>query len=74
MRRLWKMVKLTHSPDALAALNILVAMAGFAAFVLFFERPVNNAPFWIMLALSTRLTALRPLSAGLLRAREASGC
>jgi O-antigen ligase len=56
MRRLWKMVRMSHSPDALAALNILVAMAGFAAFVLFFERPVNNAPFWIILALGARLS------------------
>ncbi len=42
-------------PDDLAALNILVAMAGFAGFVLFFERPMNNACFWIMLAIVTRL-------------------
>jgi hypothetical protein len=39
----------------LAAANILVAMAGFAAFVLFFERPMNNASFWIMLAVAQRL-------------------
>jgi hypothetical protein len=30
-------------------------MAGFAAFVLFFERPMDNAVFWIMLAAASRL-------------------
>jgi O-antigen ligase len=41
--------------DELASLNILVAMFGFAMFVLFFERPVTNATFWIMAAIGTRL-------------------
>jgi hypothetical protein len=41
--------------EELAALNILIAMAGFAAFVLFFERPMNNAAFWIALAAGVRL-------------------
>jgi O-antigen ligase len=45
----------SHLPDVLAAANILIAMAGFAAFVLFFERPMNNASFWIMLAVAQRL-------------------
>lgn len=41
--------------DDLAAMNILLAMFGFAAFVLFFERPVTNAAFWIVLAIGARL-------------------
>lgn len=44
-----------HQPDDLAAFNVLVTLAGFAAFVLFFERPMNNAGFWIMLAVGLRL-------------------
>jgi len=47
-------------PDDLAAVNVLVAMAGFAAFVLFFERPMNNASFWIMLAVAQRLADTSP--------------
>ncbi len=42
--------------DDLAVASALVAMAGFAAFVLFFERPMHGATFWIMLAVATRLT------------------
>jgi O-antigen ligase len=41
--------------DELAVANVLVAMAGFAAFVLFFERPLYNAPYWIMMAVGARL-------------------
>jgi O-antigen ligase len=41
--------------DNLAAANILAAMFGFAIFVLFFERPVTNAAFWIILAAGARL-------------------
>jgi O-antigen ligase len=51
----FKTFKRSRHPDVLAATNILVAMAGFAAFVLFFERPMNNASFWIMLAVAQRL-------------------
>ena len=40
----------------LAAANSLIAMAGFAGFVLFFERPMHGATFWIMLAVATRLS------------------
>jgi len=53
----------SRRPDDLAATNILVAMAGFAAFVLFFERPMNSATFWIMLAIAQRLA--QPFSLGL---------
>ena len=41
--------------DELAAINVLVAMFGFAAFVLFFERPVTNAGFWIVAAIGAHL-------------------
>jgi O-antigen ligase len=53
--RLGWAVRRYRQPDDLAAMNALVAMAGFAAFVLFFERPMNNAGFWIMLAVGMRL-------------------
>jgi O-antigen ligase len=53
--RLARVARRSRQPDDLAVVNILVAMAGFAAFVLFFERPMNNASFWIMLAISQRL-------------------
>jgi O-antigen ligase len=53
--RLARAVRRGRGPDELAVLNILIAMAGFAAFVLFFERPMNNASFWIMLAVGMRL-------------------
>jgi O-antigen ligase len=45
----------TRRADNLAAANILAAMFGFAIFVLFFERPVTNAAFWIVMAAGTRL-------------------
>ncbi|MGC1679399.1 MAG: O-antigen ligase family protein [Candidatus Binataceae bacterium] len=44
-----------RQPDDLAALNVLVTLTVYAAFVLFFERPMNNAGFWIMLAVGIRL-------------------
>jgi O-antigen ligase len=44
-----------HRADDLAAANILVAMFGFAMLVLFFERPVTNAAFWIAMAAGARL-------------------
>jgi O-antigen ligase len=44
------------SADELAVANILVALAVFASFVLFFERPMNGATFWIIAAVATRLT------------------
>jgi len=45
-----------HRADDLAAANILIAMFGFATLVLFFERPVTNAGFWIAMAAGARLT------------------
>jgi len=48
-------VRRYRQPDDLAALNVLVTLAAYAAFVLFFERPMNNAGFWIMLAVGLRL-------------------
>jgi O-antigen ligase len=45
-------------PDRLAAAAMLIAMAGFAFFVLFFERPMNNAEFWILCAIALRLSPL----------------
>jgi O-antigen ligase len=53
--RLSAAVRRFRLADDLAALNMLVAMTGFAAFVLFFERPMNNAAFWILLAVAMRL-------------------
>jgi O-antigen ligase len=56
---LWKLgsaVRRYRLPDDLAALNALVAMATFGAFVLFFERPMINAAFWMMLAVGVRLS------------------
>jgi O-antigen ligase len=46
--------------DRVAAAAILLAMAGFAFFVLFLERPLNCAPFWITLALAARLSDVGP--------------
>ena len=43
--------------DELAVANVLVCMAGFGGFVLFFERPLYNAPYWIMMAVAARLLA-----------------
>lgn len=44
-------------PDRSAAAcgSALMAMAGFAGFVLFFERPMHNAALWIVLAVACRL-------------------
>jgi O-antigen ligase len=53
--RLGWAVRRYRQPDDLAAMNALVAMAAFGTFVLFFERPMNNATFWIMLAVGIRL-------------------
>ncbi|MHB8383526.1 MAG: O-antigen ligase family protein [Candidatus Binataceae bacterium] len=53
--KLMVVVRRYRQPDDLAALNILVTLAGYGAFVLFFERPMNNAGFWIMLAVGLRL-------------------
>jgi O-antigen ligase len=55
---LWKLgvaVRRYRLPDDLAAMNVLVSMAAFGGFVLFFERPMTNASFWIMLAVGVRL-------------------
>ncbi len=41
--------------DAFAAGAALVAMAGFASFVLFLERPMHNATLWIVAAIACRL-------------------
>jgi O-antigen ligase len=48
--------RLTRRGDELAVANILIAMLVFAAFVLFFERPVNGPALWIMLAVAVRLS------------------
>lgn len=39
----------------LAIGNMICAMAGFGLFVLFFERPLHGATFWIMMAIAARL-------------------
>jgi O-antigen ligase len=55
LRRLLAAFGQTRRADNLAAANILAAMFGFAIFVLFFERPVTNAAFWIVMAAGARL-------------------
>jgi len=46
-------------PDALAAGAALVAMMGFATFVLFLERPMHAANLWIVAAIACRLAEPR---------------
>jgi O-antigen ligase len=53
--RLFVVSKHTHRADELAVMNILAIMFGFAMFVLFFERPMLNAVFWIVMAIGQRL-------------------
>jgi O-antigen ligase len=67
--RLFVAARRFRQPDDLAALSVLVSLAGYAAFVLFFERPMNNAGFWIMLAVGLRL-AQTSRSAALAAARR----
>jgi O-antigen ligase len=55
LKRLFSKFRRSGSADELAAMNILIAMFGFALFVLFFERPVTNAAFWILAAIGARL-------------------
>ena len=55
IKRLFSKFVRVGAADELAAINVLVAMFGFAAFVLFFERPVTNAGFWIVAAIGARL-------------------
>ena len=43
------------NPHLLAAANMICTMAGFGLFVLFFERPLHGATFWIMMAVAVRL-------------------
>jgi O-antigen ligase len=45
----------TFGADAFAAGAALVAMIGFAAFVLFLERPMHGATLWIVAAIACRL-------------------
>jgi O-antigen ligase len=52
--------RIYHRAEDLALGNILVSMAGYAGFVLFFERPLYNAPFWIMCAAAARLLDFSP--------------
>jgi len=44
------------SADCMAAANVLICMCGFAGFVLFFERPMHGAAFWVVLAVACRLS------------------
>jgi O-antigen ligase len=53
--RLFVVSRHTRRADELAATNILAMMLGFAMFVLFFERPMLNAVFWIVMAIGQRL-------------------
>ena len=45
----------TFGGDAFAAGAALIAMMGFATFVLFLERPMHNAALWIVAAIACRL-------------------
>jgi O-antigen ligase len=45
----------TRNPDSMAAANVIICMTAFAGFVLFFERPMHGAAFWIILAVAYRL-------------------
>lgn len=58
-KRLFIRFRSTNHVDELAAANILAAMFCFAMFSLFFERPVTNAAFWIILAVGARLAEYR---------------
>ena len=53
----------TFGADAFAAGAALVAMMGFASFVLFLERPMHNAALWIVAAIACRLAAPDPSDA-----------
>jgi O-antigen ligase len=53
--RLLATFRRTRRADDLVGANILAAMFGFATFVLFFERPVTNAAFWIVMAAGARM-------------------
>jgi O-antigen ligase len=55
--------------DELALANILITLAVFASFVLFFERPMNGASFWIMAAVAARFASLAPSPVSVLRSR-----
>ena len=55
LRQLVAAYKRTGGADELAAANILAAMFGLATLGLFFERPVSNAFFWIVMAAASRL-------------------
>jgi O-antigen ligase len=55
--RLLKVVRNRNTdPDQLAVLGILIAMVPYAALNLFFERPMLCASFWIVLAISFKLS------------------
>jgi len=47
----------TFGADAFAAGASLVAMMGYATFVLFLERPMHNAALWIVAAIACRLAS-----------------
>jgi O-antigen ligase len=53
--RLLRHAKQAQLADDLAVANILIAMVGFGSFVLFLERPMNDAAFWIVAAVGQRM-------------------
>ena len=56
LRRIYRLIRRGEgSAHLLAAGNMICAMAGFGLFVLFFERPLHGATFWIMTAIAVRL-------------------
>jgi hypothetical protein len=53
-----------YGADLLAAGAAMAAMFGFAAFVLFLERPMHSAALWMVAAIAARLsqTAAAPVA------------
>ena len=58
--------------ENLALANTLVTMLGYSNFVLFFERPMHGATFWIMLAVGYVLSINSPRHKGLLAIKKAN--
>ena len=63
LRRLFLVSKRTRRADELATTNILAMMLGLAFFVLFFERPMLNTMFWIVMAIGQRLLECQRVTA-----------
>ena len=75
LRRIYRLIRHGEgSAHLLAAGNMICAMAGFGMFVLFFERPLHGATFWIMMAIAVRLVEFaEDAAAAAYAAQEADG-